>query len=325
MRKRVQCRRSITRTASRVGVEVERLEQRFAMAVDCGCGAAVDPTVAPTEPEPAALVVPPEAAAARSQDVQFAQAIDTRRLPVPTSGAVSAVRRGWLNSPVARSLSRNEPRQVAGLWSAGAYVGGRSFRLPEVLVDPEDRGRPRPVITDSISFRLGPDINGRPNVITNLKIQFLATLRLPDGTRQGRVIYFSDTLPTGCDVNAPNPDLGIIYCPGGVPSFDEFDVTPPLELESRRGTQTFRFQVRDPRGLSSLYTVELKLKWNNQAPRFTASMKAATEYEGQYYSARTYPGGTEGVLLASGPSRNPIYVGGGLLGYGSGAMRRTGA
>jgi len=306
MRHHARSRASITKAASRVARDVEKLEQRFAMAVDSGCGSAVDPTIAPTEPESAAIVAPPEAAAARSQDVRIAATVDTSRLPVATSEAVSAVRRGWLNSPVARSLSRNEPRQAAGLWSAGAYVGGRSFRYPLALVLPEDRGRPRPLVTDSISFRLGPDINGRPNVITNLRIQFLATLRLPDGTREGRVINFSDTPPD--------------------PSVDEFDVTPPLELESRRGAQTLRFQVRDPGGLSPLFTVELKLTWNNQTRRFTASMKAATEIiEGRYYSARTYPGGTAGVLLASGPSRDPIYVDGVLLGYGSGAMRRTGA
>lgn len=306
MRHHARSRSTISKGASRISREIEKLEQRFAMAVDSGCGAAVDPTVVPTEAEPAAIVAPPEAAAARSQAAGLVQAIDTSRLPGPSAGAASGARHGWLNSSVVRSLSRNEPRQAAGFWSAGAYVGGRSFRYPLALVLPEDRGRPRPLVTDGISFRLGPDINGRPNVITNLRIQFLATLRNPDGTREGRVINFSDTPPD--------------------PMVDEFDVTPPLELESRRGTQTLRFQVRDVGGLSPLFTVELKLTWNNQTRRFTASMKAATEIiEGRYYSARTYPGGTAGVFLASGPSRDPIYVDGVLLGYGSGAMRRTGA
>ncbi|MFM8539206.1 MAG: hypothetical protein ACKOES_14240 [Planctomycetaceae bacterium] len=313
MRKRVQCRRSITRTASRVGVEVERLEQRFAMAVDCGCGAAVDPTVAPTEPEPAALVVPPEVAAARSQGVQFAQAIDTRRLPVPTSGAVSAVRRGWFNSPVARSLSQNEPRQATGLWSAGAYVGGRTFRYPVALVRPDFPGPPSlPVnqnrVTDGIRFRVGLDGEGRPNRITDLRIQFLATLHKADGTREGRVIYFSDAALTG-------------------PVRDEFDFAPSLTLQPRGGTQTFEFNWRDSGGFNDhLFFVELKLTWNNRTKTFTASMKAESdEIEGQSLVARTYPGGQRGVVLASGPRRDPIYVDGVLRGYRSGAMRRTGA
>ena len=309
MRKRGQCRRSITRTASRVGVEVERLEQRFAMAVDCGCGAAVDPTVAPTEPEPAALVVPPEASAARSQDVQFAQAIDTSRLPVPTSGAVSAVR-GWLNSPVARSLSRNEPRQATGLWSAGAYVGGRTFRYPVALVRPDFPGPPSlPVnqnrVTDGIRFRVGLDGEGRPNRITDLRIQFLATLHKADGTREGRVIYFSDAAITG-------------------PVRDEFDFAPSLTLQPRGGTQTFEFNWRDSGGFNDhLFFVELKLTWNNRTKTFTASMNAESdEIEGQSLVARTYPGGRRGVVLASGPARVVRDAAGVIVGA-SGAVRRT--
>lgn len=300
MRHYARSRSTISKGASRISREIEKLEQRFAMAADCGCAAAVDPSTTPTEPEPAAIVAPPEAAAARSQDVRIAATVDTNRLSGLAGGAAAA-RRGWLNSPVARSLSRNEPRQAAGLWSAGAYLGGRTFRDP--FARPGDCPGGPCQATNSISFRLGPDINGRPNVITNLRIQFLATLRLPDGTREGRVINFSDTPPD--------------------PSIDEFDVTPPLELESRRGTQTLRFQVRDPGSSSPLFTVELKLTWNNQTRRFTASMKAATEIiEGRYYSARTYPGGTAGALLAAGPPRI-IYDAGVAVGA-SGAMRRTG-
>ena len=300
MRKRVQCRRSITRTASRVGVEVERLEQRFAMAVDCGCGAAVDPTVAPTEPEPAALVAPPEAAAARSQDVQFAQAVDTRRLPVTTSGAVSAVRRGWLDSPVARSLSRNEPRQVAGAWREGAYLGGTVFR------DPFPGDCPvRPCLAaNGISFRLGPDLQGRPNVMSQLRISFLATLIKADGTREGKVIDFNYTAPE--------------------PLRDDLEITPVLELVPGRRAQTFEFQVRGGFNNEHIFVVELKLNWNNQTKRFTASMKATSDViEGQYYTARTYPAGRAGVVLASGPAR-VVRDAAGLIVGASGAVRRTG-
>jgi len=306
MRKLVQCRRSITRTASRVGVEVERLEQRFAMAVDCGCGAAVDPTVAPTEPEPAALVVPPEASAARSQDVQFAQAIDTRRLPVPTSGAVSAVRRGWLNSPVARSLSRNEPRQVAGGWRAGAYLGGKIFKSPfPETWDCESWTRyGRPCLSaNSISFRLGPDLQGRPNVLSQLRISFAATLIAADGRLSERHITFSDEAPE--------------------PLRDDIEITPVLDLVPGRRDQTFEFQVRGGFNNDFIFVVELKLNWNNKTKRFTASMKATSDLiEGQYLQARTYPAGTRGVVLASGPARVVRDAAGVIVGA-SGAVRRT--
>ena len=301
MSKSIRSRRSITRTASRAGAVVERLEQRFAMAANCGCGAAVEPSVTQTETEPAALVATPEVSATRSGAVRPGATVDTSRLS-GLVGSVAAARSGSVTSRLTRAMSLNEPRQVTRLWTAGAYVGGRTFRDP--FARPGDCPGGPCQFTNTISFRLGPDVEGRPNVITNLKIGFLATLRKADGTREGRAIYFSDT-PVE-------------------PAVDEYDVTPPLELESRRGTQTLRFQVRDAGGSGVLFTVELKLTWNNQTKRFTSSMKAATDIiEGQYYSARTYPANTPGVMLASGPAR-VIYEAGVAVGA-SGAIRRTGA
>jgi len=307
MRQYARSRSTISKGASRISREIEKLEQRFAMAADCGCAAAVDPSTTPTEPEPAAIVAPPEAAAARSQDVRIAATVDTSRLSGLAGGAAAA-RRGWVTSSLTREISRNEPRQAVGRWREGAYVGGRTFRTPLALILPEDRGHPRPQATDGIRFRVGLDGEGRPNRITDLRIQFLATLHKADGTREGRVINFSDAALTG-------------------PVRDEFDFAPSLTLQPRGGTQTFQFNWRDSGGFNDhLFFVELKLTWNNRTKTFTASMKAESdEIEGQSLVARTYPGGQRGVVLASGPRRDPIYVDGVLLGYGSGAMRRTGA
>lgn len=299
MRKSARSRRSITRAGSRLRVEVETLERRFAMAANCGCGAAVDPVVTQNETEPAAIVATPEVAALRSSDVRLGATVDTSRLS-GLAGAGGAARRGWVASPLTRALSRNEPRQAAASWRAGSYLGGTVFRDPF----PGDCAVRPCLAANGISFRLMPDLEGRPNVMTNLRISFLATLIKADGTREGKVINFSDTAPE--------------------PLRDDLEITPPLELVPGRRVQTFNFQVRGGFANENIFDVELKLAWNNQTKRFTSSMKATSDViEGQYYSARTYPGSRPGVVLASGPSR-VVYDAAGLLVGVSGAVRRTG-
>lgn len=302
MSKSIRSRRSITRTASRAGAVVERLEQRFAMAANCGCGAAVEPSVTQTETEPAAFVATPEVSATRSGAVRPGATVDTSRLS-GLVGSVAAARSGSVTSRLTRAMSLNEPRQVAGAWREGAYLGGTVFR------DPFPGDCPvRPCLaSNGISFRLGPDLQGRPNVMSNLRISFLATLIKTDGTgtREGRVIDFNYTAPE--------------------PLRDDLEITPVLELVPGRRAQTFEFQVRGGFNNEHIFVVELKLNWNNQTKRFTASMKATSDViDGEYYMARTYPAGRAGVVLASGPSRVVRDAAGLIVGV-SGAVRRTGA
>ena len=158
---------------------------------------------------------------------------------------------------------------------------------------------------NGISFRLGPDLQGRPNVMSQLRISFLATLIKADGTREGKVIDFNYTAPE--------------------PLRDDLEITPVLELVPGRRAQTFEFQVRGGFNNEHIFVVELKLNWNNQTKRFTASMKATSDViEGQYYTARTYPAGRAGVVLASGPAR-VVRDAAGLIVGASGAVRRMGA
>jgi len=300
MSKSIRSRRSNTRTASRVGAVVERLEQRFAMAANCGCGAAVEPSVTQTETEPAALVAAPEVAATSSAAARPGATVDTSRLS-GLAGGNAVARRGWISGPVTRAMSRNEPRLAAGAWREGAYLGGTVFR------DPFPGDCPvRPCLAaNGISFRLGPDLQGRPNVMSNLRISFLATLHKEDRTREGKVIDFNYTAPE--------------------PLRDDLEITPVLELVPGRRAQTFEFQVRGGFNNEHIFVVELKLNWNNQTKRFTASMKATSDViEGQYYTARTYPAGSAGVVLASGPARVVRDAAGLIVGV-SGAVRRTGA
>ena len=300
MRHHARSRASITRAASRIARDVEKLEQRFAMAADCGCAAAVDPSVTQTETEPAALVATPEVSATRSGAVRPGATVDTSRLS-GVAGGNAAARRGWISSPLTRAMSRNEPRQVAGAWREGAYLGGTVFR------DPFPGDCPvRPCLAaNGISFRLGPDLQGRPNVMSQLRISFLATLIKADGTREGKVIDFNYTAPE--------------------PLRDDLEITPVLELVPGRRAQTFEFQVRGGFNNEHIFVVELKLNWNNQTKRFTASMKATSDViEGQYYTARTYPAGRAGVVLASGPAR-VVRDAAGLIVGASGAVRRMGA
>lgn len=300
MSKSIRSRRSITRATSRLGAEVEKLEQRFAMSANCGCGAGVEPSVTQTETEPAALVATPEVSATRSGAVRPGATVDTSRLS-GVAGGNAAARRGWISSPLTRAMSRNEPRQVAGAWREGAYLGGTVFR------DPFPGDCPvRPCLAaNGISFRLGPDLQGRPNVMSNLRISFLATLIKEDGTREGRVIDFNYTAPE--------------------PLRDDLEITPVLELVPGRRAQTFEFQVRGGFNNEHIFVVELKLNWNNQTKRFTASMKATSDViAGEYYTARTYPAGRAGVVLASGPARVVRDAAGLIVGV-SGAVRRTGA
>ena len=300
MSKSIRSRRSNTRTASRVGAVVERLEQRFAMAANCGCGAAVEPSVTQTETEPGALVAAPEVSATSSAAARPGATVDTSRLS-GLAGGNAVARRGWISSPLTRAMSRNEPRQVAGAWREGAYLGGTVFR------DPFPGDCPvRPCLAaNGISFRLGPDLQGRPNVMSNLRISFLATLHKEDGTREGKVIDFNYTAPE--------------------PLRDDLEITPILELVPGRRAQTFEFQVRGGFNNEHIFVVELKLNWNNQTKRFTASMKATSDViAGEYYTARTYPAGRAGVVLASGPARVVRDAAGLIVGV-SGAVRRTGA
>ena len=141
--------------------------------------------------------------------------------------------------------------------------------------------------------------------MSQLRISFLATLIKADGTREGKVIDFNYTAPE--------------------PLRDDLEITPVLELVPGRRAQTFEFQVRGGFNNEHIFVVELKLNWNNQTKRFTASMKATSDViEGQYYTARTYPAGRAGVVLASGPARVVRDAAGLIVGV-SGAVRRTGA